>query len=81
MILKYPLTTEKAIRLVEAENKIIFVVAKDADAQQIKKEFEKEFNVKVDKVNTLRRGAEKIAYIKLSKENPALDVATRLGLI
>lgn len=81
MILKHPITTEKAVRLIEAENKIIFVVDIKSNNEKIKKEFEKEFKVKVEKVNSLRKGNKKIAYIKLKAETPAIDIATRLGLI
>ena len=80
MILKHPITTEKAIRLIEAENKLMFVVDAKAGAERIKAEFEREFKVKVDKVNTLRRGSKKIAYIRISRETPAVDIASRLGL-
>ena len=81
MAIKNPITTEKAIRIVEAENKIVVVVDLRDNAEKIKKQFEKQFNAKVIKVNTLRRGNRKIAYIKLSPETPAIDIATRLGLI
>ncbi|MEK6852895.1 MAG: 50S ribosomal protein L23 [Nanoarchaeota archaeon] len=80
-ILLHPITTEKAIKLIEIENKILFVVAKESRSEEIKKAFEKDFNVKVEKVNTLIRGKRKIAYVKLSKETPAVDVATRLGIL
>ena len=36
-IIKYPLSTEKSIRLMEAENKLIFVVNKSATKKEIKK--------------------------------------------
>ena len=81
MILKHPITTEKAIRIIEAENKITFSVDIKATSERIKREFEKEFKAKVVKINTLRRGKRKIAYIRLSPETPAVDIATRLGLM
>ncbi len=81
MILKHPITTEKAIRLIESENKLTFVVDNKATSERVKKEFEKEFKAKVEKINTLRRGNKKIAYIRLSAETPAIDIATRLGLM
>ncbi len=81
MILKHPITTEKAIRLIEAENKLMFVVDSKATSEKIKAEFEQEFKVKVDKVNTLRKGSKKIAYIRISKESAAIDIASRLGMM
>ena len=81
-IIKFPLSTEKAIRLMEAENKLVFVVDKKAKKSEIKQSVETIFKVKVSKVNTLitPRG-EKRAYVKLSPEHTALDVATDLGLM
>jgi len=80
--IKYPLSTEKSVRLMESDNKLSFIVDRKATKQNIKKEFEKMFNVKVVRVNTLITplGLKK-AYIKLSKETPAIDIATRLGLM
>lgn len=81
-ILKYPLSTEKSIRLMESENKLIFVVDMKARKLEIKQAVEKTFKVKVVKVTTLiTPEGEKRAYVKLSPETPALDVATDLGLM
>ena len=81
-VIKYPLSTEKAIRLMEAENKLIFVVDKKANKKEIKNAIEKMFKVKLTKVNTLiTPGGEKRAYVTLSPETPALDISTDLGLM
>lgn len=80
MILK-PITTEKAVRLVEIENTLLFGVDRNASKGEIKKEVEQMFSVKVEKIRTLIRKNKKNAYIKLKKENPAIDVATKLGMI
>lgn len=81
-IIKYPLSTEKAIRLMEAENKLIFVVSMKSKKPEIKKAIEDMFKVKVLKVSTLITPAgKKRAYVKLSPDNPALDIATDLGLM
>ena len=81
-IIKYPLSTEKSIRLLEAENKIVFVVDRKAGKEDIKAAVEELFKVKVEKVNTLlsTKGKKK-AYVKLSPETPAIDLATSLGLM
>lgn len=81
-IIKYPLTTEKAVRLMEIENKLVFIVDKKAKKIEIKEALEKEFKLKVKKVNTLfdSKGRKK-AYILLSPETPAIDVITQLGLM
>ncbi|MBD3313491.1 50S ribosomal protein L23 [Candidatus Woesearchaeota archaeon] len=81
-IIRYPLSTEKSIRLMEAENKLIFVVDRRARKSQIKDAIEKTFNVKVEKVNILNSiNGEKRAYVKFSPENPAIDIATQMGLM
>lgn len=82
MVIKYPLSTEKSIRLMESENKLIFVVAKDATKKAVKEAIEKNFKVRVDSVTTLidKRG-KKRAYVQFNQETPALDVATKLGLM
>lgn len=81
MVLKYPISTEKSIKLLETENKIVFVVDRRASKKEIKEEFEKTFNVKVKGVNTLIRENKKFAYIKLMPEYKAINIATKLGLI
>ena len=76
-----PVSTEKAMRLLESENKIAFIVDRRTNKQEIKKEVEKTFKVKVQSVTTHIRKNQKIAFIKLRKENPAIDIATKVGLM
>ena len=81
-VIKYPLATEKAVRLMESENKLTLVVDKKAKKQDIKEAVEKLFNVKVMKVTTLHTpDNKKKAYLLLSPDTPAVDVATKLGLM
>ena len=81
-IIKYPTSTEKAIRLMESENKLIFRVDNSAKKVDIKKAIEKIFKTKVEKVNTLiGPNGEKKAYVKFSSDTPAIDIATNLGLM
>ena len=81
-IIKYPLSTEKSIRLMESENKLIFVVDKKATKKEIKKSIEEMFKVSVESVNTLvSQEGEKRAYVKFSMKNPAIDIATQMGLM
>ena len=81
-VIKYPLSTEKTIRLMEAENKLIFVVDRQATKNDIKKAIEGMFKVKVTKVNTFidHKGIKK-AYVKLGFDTPAIDIATQMGLM
>lgn len=80
-VLLYPITTEKAVRMIEIENKITFAVDRRAKKQEIKKEIEERFKVKVERINIHIIKNKKIAYIRLKKENPAIEIATKLGLI
>ena len=81
-VVRFPLSTEKSIRLMEAENKLIFAVDRKANKTEIKKAIETMFKVKVLKVSTyITPAGDKRAYVKFSDENPAIDIATQLGLM
>ncbi|MEO2241130.1 MAG: 50S ribosomal protein L23 [Euryarchaeota archaeon] len=81
-VLLYPLATEKAMRLLEAENKLTFIVRRDANKPMIKRAVEELFDVEVEKVNTLiTPTGEKKAYVKLKPEYRAEDVAVELGIL
>ncbi len=77
-----PLQTEKALRLIEYENTLTFIVDRKATKHDIKREIERLFQVKVEKVNTLiTPKGEKKAYVKLAPEYSASEVAARLGIL
>lgn len=76
-----PIISEKAVRLIEAENTLLFETERQKRKQEIKKEIEEIFNVKVEDIRTFIRGNKKYVYAKLDKKNPAIDVATKLGMI
>ena len=76
-----PVTTEKTVKLIELENTLVFEVDRRMNKGEIKKEFEKMFDVKVVGIRVLIRQNKKFAYIKLDKKNPAIDLATKLKLI
>jgi len=80
MILK-PITSEKAVKLIDLDNTLLFQVERREDKTKIKKEVENMFGVKVDGIRTLTRSNKKYAYVKFNKENPAIDIATKLGMI
>ena len=66
----------------EAENKLVFVVGKKTKKAEIKKALEEMFKIKITKVNTyIAPDGNKRAYVRLAPENPAIDVATQLGLM
>lgn len=81
-IIIHPVATEKCIRLMEAENKIVFVVDRRADKQAIRKAVETLFKAKVATVNThITPAGEKRAYVQFTQETPAVDIATQLGMM
>ena len=68
--------------MMEIENKLVLIVDRKATKNDIKKSVEELFKVKVLKVSTLNTPDNlKKAYILLSSETPAIDVATKLGLM
>jgi ribosomal protein uL23 len=81
-VIKYPLSTEKAIRQIEFDNKLSFVVSPRATKRDIKRAVEELFKVKVTRVNVQNsfRG-HKRAYVRLSASDIASDVSADLGLI
>ncbi len=76
-----PITSEKAVKLIDLENTLLFETDRRETKDVIAKEVTNMFKVKVEKVRTLIRGNKKYAYVKLAKQNPAIDVATKLGMI
>ncbi len=80
-IIIHPQVTEKAVRLIEAENKLVFVVAQDATKAEIKRAVEMLFEVKVNDVKTeITPGGYKRAYVKLAPEFAADEIAAKLGV-
>ncbi len=76
-----PIVTEKAVMMIESQNVLTFETEKMITKDQIKKEVEEMFKVKIERVRTFIRDNKKYAYVKLKKDFPAIDVATKLGLI
>ena len=81
-IIKYPLTTESSMKLIEDSNTLVFIVDIKANKRQIKAAVKELYSIECDKVNTLitPRGLKK-SYVRLSKDYDALDVANRVGVI
>lgn len=72
---------EKAIKLIESTNTIVLMVDRKATRTEVKKEVEGLFEVKVQKVNIeITPRGEKKAFVKLSPEYKASDLAGKLGI-
>ena len=81
-VIFYPLMTESASLMVEKDNKLIFIVSLKAGKTDVKKAVEQLYEVKVDKIHTLiTPQGEKKAYVKLTPEYKASDVAIKLGIL
>ncbi|GFY41449.1 60S ribosomal protein L23a [Trichonephila inaurata madagascariensis] len=79
---KYPLTTESAMKKIEDNNTLVFIVHKRANKYQIETAVKKLYNIDVQKVNTLiRPDGQKKAYVRLAPDYDALDVANKVVLI
>ena len=76
-----PYITEKTMKSLEKENKLVFIVNRKANKKQIKEAVEKLYDVKVSKVNTvITPKGEKKAFVRLSPEYRAEEIATKLGI-
>jgi len=81
-IIEYPLVTEKAINMIENENKMNFIVNRKATKPAVKRAVEALYQVKVDKVNMIKdMKNRKKAVVQINKAYKADDIATQLGVL
>ena len=81
-ILRFVLMTEKSVRMVEAQNKLVFIVDRRYDKKEIKQAAKEAFSSEIESVNTsIDQKGRKKAYIKFVKPGQAGDIAVRLGII
>lgn len=81
-VLRYPHLAEKSMKVVDTENKLVFIVNRTADKDDIIDAVEQAFAVRVQSVRTMitPRG-EKKAVVTLSPAHSAGEIASRLGVI
>jgi large subunit ribosomal protein L23Ae len=80
--IKYPLNNEYTMKKIEENNTLVFIVDVLSNKKQIKTAVQEIYAVKAVKVNTLiRPDGLKKAYVKLSSDHDALDVAQKIGII
>ena len=78
----YPIMTEVTSRILETENKLVFIVNVKATKADVKRAVEELYEVAVEKVNiTITPKGEKKAFVKLHPEYKAVDVAIKLGIL
>lgn len=81
-MIKHPLTTESAMKKIEDHATLTFIVDIKADKRRIKNAVKKLYDVDAAKVNTLiRPDGKKKAFVKVSADADAMDVATKIGII
>ncbi|TMT87397.1 50S ribosomal protein L23 [Haloterrigena sp. H1] len=80
-IIEHPLVTEKAMDDMDFENKLQFVVNPDATKPEIRDVVEERFEVSVEKINTqVTMNGKKKAVVRLSEDDDAQEVASRIGV-
>eukprot|EP00871_Galdieria_phlegrea_P005815 jgi/Galph1/720/GphlegSOOS_G5588.1 len=81
-IIRFPLTTESAMKKIEDNNTLVFICDVRASKPQIRDAVKKMYNIEAEKVNTLvRPDGQKKAYVRLTTDYDALDVASKIGII
>lgn len=81
-IISFPLMTESASVMVERDNKLVFIVNLKAGKTDVKRAVEQLYEVKVSRINMLitPQGVKK-AFVKLTPEYRASDLAIKLGIL
>lgn len=81
-VVRAPLATEASMKKIEDNNTLVLLVDVRANKRQIKEAVQARYNCKVLKVNTLiRPDGQKKAYVRLTADDDALEVANRIGII
>ena len=82
-MLKFPLTTESANQKIEENNTLVFINETSNDEKEtIKAAVNRMYDIQCEKVNTLiRPDGQKKAYVRLTADYDALDVANKIGII
>ncbi|KAI6654817.1 60S ribosomal protein L23a [Oopsacas minuta] len=81
-VIKYPLTTETAMKKIEDNNTLVFIVDPKANKPGIKKAVKKLYKINPINVNTLMRpDGTKKAYVKLNQAEDGLEIANKIGII
>ncbi|NHX35855.1 MULTISPECIES: 50S ribosomal protein L23 [Halolamina] len=80
-IIEHPLVTEKAMDQMDFDNTLQFIVHIDADKPSIKDEIESRYDVAVESVNTMvTPQGKKKAIVRLSEDDDAQEIASRIGV-
>ena len=81
-VIMYPTMTERSVYMIENENKLIFIVHREANKKDIAKAIKELYEVEVKEINTLiDRNGKKKAFIKLKEGYSASELAIKLGIL
>ena len=81
-IIRFVLMTEKSIRMVETQNKLVFIVNRPSKKPQIRQAVEQAFGSPVSHITVLMdQDGRKKAFVKFRNEGAAGDIAIKLGVI
>ncbi|KUJ11762.1 uncharacterized protein LY89DRAFT_688932 [Mollisia scopiformis] len=82
-VIIHPLNTESAMKKIEENNTLVFIVDIKANKRQIKEALKKLYDIDTIKINTLvRPDGSKKAFARLTADVDALDIAaTRLAIV
>lgn len=81
-VIKHPHLTEKSVSMVDEQNTLVFIVDDRSTKPSIESAVEELFDVEVDNVNTQNtQDGTKKAYVRLTPDHEALDIATELGML
>ena len=80
-IIEHPLVTEKAMDQMDFDNTLQFIVHIDADKTAVRDEIESRYDVTVESLNTMvTPQGEKKAVVRLSEDDDAQEIASRIGV-
>jgi len=80
-VIHYPLMTEKAMNVMDFDNKLQFVVDTSADKPSVRDAVESQFDVTVENVNTqVTMQGQKKATVTLGEDDDAQEIASRIGV-
>jgi len=81
-IVRHPLSSESAIKTIEDQNTLVFMVDKRATKPTIRKACADLYGIKVKKVNTLNTpDGYKKAYVRIQAGQDALEYASKIGIM
>ncbi|WP_410766907.1 50S ribosomal protein L23 [Haloferax sp. DFSO60] len=80
-LIEHPLVTEKAMNMMDFDNTLQFIVHIDANKPEIREEIESRYDVTIENINTqITMKGKKKATVRLSEDDEAQEVASRIGV-